>query len=341
MNPNWLDFLGAAGARFDSEAFTNFGNLSDELRAAKEASIVVPLTHLGVLEWSGNDAGDYLQNQLTTNIRQFAPGKAQHSAWCTAKGRMLASFLLFRTDNGYRALLSSDLIEATRTGMQKYVMRSKVTISDLSESMRTIGLSGPDAEKALVAAQLPVPAEILATQAFPDGLVIRLEASRFIVVLARGSIATRWKALVNILRPAGISAWNWLDIQSGLPRVSSATKEAFVPQMADFDKIGGVSFNKGCYPGQEVVARTHYLGKVKRHLYRIHAGLALNDGAAIFPSEARDQLCGTVANSAPSPDGGFDALAVIQENFVGTNDLRIEGQGSADIPLERIIRVND
>jgi folate-binding protein YgfZ len=126
-------------------------------------------------------------------------------------------------------------------------------------------------------------------------------------------------------------AWLWLDVQAGIPRIVAATKEAFIPQMVNFDKIGGVSFHKGCYPGQEVIARTQYLGKVKRHLYRVSSPLEVTPGQALYPSgPANDPgtACGTVANSAPSPDGGWVALAVVLES---ASDARIHA-GSPDGP---------
>ena len=340
MNPNWQEFLGASGARIDNGEVTDFGNFADELVAARDASIVAPLTHFGLLECSGDDAKFFLHNQLTSDINHLAIGAAQHSAWCTAKGRMLASFLLYRNGPDYRALLSADCLPSIEAGLRKYILRSKVRVTDLSGTQEIIGLSGPRAEGALSDAGLPVPPKALNTEDFQNVTVIRLEAARFVVIVASETAEKLWKTLAAGLQPVGTQAWCWLDIQSGLPLVTEATKEAFVPQMADFDKIGGVSFNKGCYPGQEIVARTHYLGKIKRHLYRIHADMAIHAGTVIYSPENPDQLCGTVVNAARAPQGGFDGLAVIQERFVDTGNLRLETPDKTGIEFRSISRVN-
>ena len=344
MNPVWQEFLGAAGARFDANALPDFGDLPAELLAGRDGTIVSPLLHLGLLEFAGEDTTSFLHNQLTSDINHLPPNLAQHSAWCAAKGRMLASFLLYRREvetQGIQALVSADLLESSLKRLQMFVLRSRVKLTDLSGSRVLIGVSGPQAEQALQAAEIPVPEKELATLTFAAGIVIRLATSRFIVIAETELATALWKKLSTLARPASPLVWQWLDIQAGIPLISTATKEAFVPQMANFDKIGGVSFHKGCYPGQEVVARTQYLGKVKRHLYRIHAAEAFSAGTSLFaPPALPEQPCGLVVNAAPAPGGGYDALAVIQESFVDDNalddGLRLELAAGKAIAVERI-----
>ena len=148
-------------------------------------------------------------------------------------------------------------------------------------------------------------------------------------------MAALWQKLSIKARPAGIPAWRWLDIQAAFPLVTLATKEEFVPQMADFEKIGGVSFHKGCYPGQEVVARTQYLGKVKRHLYRLTSEQTLKAGDVLHSPDNPDQSCGMVMTAAASPAGGYEALAVVQSNFSGNVRL-----GALDGPKVSATAVN-
>jgi hypothetical protein len=336
MNPNWQEFLGASGARIDRGMVANFGDLASELAAARDATVISPLVHLGLIECAGADAMTFLHNQLTSDINHLAPGSAQHSAWCTAKGRMLASFLLYRLGSDYRALLSSDLLAAIQKRLQMFVLRSKVKISDLSGSNELIGLSGPLAEAALTAAGLPMPT-LLEAAPFAGGVVIRLSNTRFAIVTSSEAAADVWNQLAHSARPVGTPVWQWLDIQAGVPLITQATTEAFVPQMASIDKIGGVSFHKGCYPGQEIVARTQYLGKVKRHLYRIHAAGSTVAGAAIHTPESPEHPCGMVVNAAPSPDGRFEALAVIQENFVAADDLELGAPGGQRFTIEPVV----
>lgn len=335
----WNDFLAASGAHYDHDIVTGFGPADAEFRAAREAAVIAPLDHLGLIECAGDDAQDYLHNQLTSDVRHLEADAAQHAAWCTAKGRMQASFLLYRSGPVYRALLSADLIEPTLKRLQIFVLRSKVKLADLSASQQAIGVAGPHAAAALGSAGLPVPTAALKSAEFDGGVVIALEATRFIVVASTGIAPTLWGKLAAHAQPAGTPIWHWLDVQAGLPLITAATKEEFVPQMANFDKIGGVSFHKGCYPGQEIVARAQYLGKVKRHLYRIHADSPIAAGMPIFSPENAELPCGMVANAAPSPEGGFDALAVIQESFVDAGALQLGAGGPPLVAVEAVAGV--
>lgn len=327
MNANWQEFLGSTGARIENGLVNDFGDLSAELASSRDATIVAPLVHLALIDCAGEDAKSFLHNQLTSDVSHLAPDSAQHSAWCTAKGRMQSSFVLYRAGLSYRALLSNDLLEATQKRLQMFVLRSKVKLSNLTDTQEIIGLSGPQAEAALDNAELPAPGKPLASESFADGTVIRLDASRFVLIASGTAAPELWRRLSTVARPVGTPVWQWLEIQAGIPLITEATKEAFVPQMANFDKIGGVSFHKGCYPGQEIVARTQYLGKVKRHLYRIHADVPVAAGASIYAPDSPEHPCGMVANAAPSPQGGYDALAVIQEEFVEQPGLSLGESG--------------
>lgn len=331
MNTNWQEFLGSTGARIENGLVNDFGDLSAELASARDATIIAPLVHLALIECAGDDAKSFLHNQLTSDVNHLAPDSAQHSAWCTAKGRMQASFVLYRAGQSagqsYRALISSDLLTATQKRLQMFVLRSKVKLSDLTDTHEIVGLSGPQAKAALVSAGLPAPGSSLASESFADGTVIRLDADRFVLIASGAAAPELWRRLSTVAKPVGTTVWQWLDIQAGIPLITEATKEAFVPQMANFDKIGGVSFHKGCYPGQEIVARTQYLGKVKRHLYRIHADVPLAAGTSIYAPDSPEHPCGMVANAAPSPQGGYDALAVIQEDFVEQPGLSLGESG--------------
>ena len=331
MNSNWQEFLGAGGARIDQSLVTDFGDSKAELAAAREATVVSPLTHLGLIEFVGDDAKSFLHNQLTSDVNHLGSASAQHSAWCTAKGRMLASFLLYRDAADYRALLSADLLAAIQKRLKMFVLRAKVVISDVSSGHEVIGLSGANALLALTNAGLPAPARPMEVAAFADGVVIRLDATRYALIVASAGAAVLWTKLAASARPVGTPVWQWLDIQAGVALISESTREAFIPQMTNFDKIGGVSFHKGCYPGQEIVARTQYLGKVKRHLYRIHAKGLIAAGAAMFTPESPEHPCGMVATAAPAPDGGYDALAVIQESFATASDLELGVPGGQRI----------
>ena len=314
MNPDWHDFLQAAGAQFSGDgSIGDFGDAAGELAAARDATVVVPLGHLGLIRVGNEEACSFLHNQLTSDINHLGVEGVQHSAWCTAKGRMLASFLIWRQGKDYLLQLSADLVEAVAKRLQMFVLRARVSIANAGSEVALIGVAGPQAATALEAAGLPVPAEGMRTLPFAEGTVLRLDDSRFEVAVAANAAAGLWQKLAGTARPAGTPVWRWLDIQAAWPLVTAATKEEFVPQMANFERIGGVSFHKGCYPGQEIVARTQYLGKVKRHLYRAASAEAMRAGDELFSPAAPDQACGMIVSAAPDPAGGHVALAVLME----------------------------
>lgn len=313
MNTLWKDALGAAGARFNESQANDFGDPAAELSAARDTTVLAPLTHLGVIRVSGEEAKTFLHNQLTSDINHLGSDGVQHSAWCSAKGRMVASFLIWRDGDDYLLQLSADLLAAMAKRLQMYVLRAKVKIADVSDDLVLVGFSGNGAATALADAGLPVP-EVMKCAAFADGKVIRIEETRFLLAINAAAAAGLWEKLSAQARPVGAQAWKWLDIRSALPLVTDATKEHFVPQMANFERIGGVSFHKGCYPGQEIVARTQYLGKVKRHLYRLTCAEAMAAGDELFSEAAPDQPCGMIVSGTPSPASGHEALAVLMES---------------------------
>jgi hypothetical protein len=337
MNPHWRSFLESAEALFNSESneLLHFGDATAELQAASTRTVAVPLTHLALIEASGEDAKAFLHSQFTSDINHLGEQQAQHAGWCTAKGRMQASFLVWRQNGRYLMALSSDLQEATQKRLQMFVLRSKVKLASLTDSALMLGLAGPQAGEVLADADLPCPNQPMTTATQGDTAVIRLDASRFIIVAPESDMATLWQKLTVKARPAGCSVWRWLDIQAAYPLVTLATKEEFVPQMADFEKIGGVSFHKGCYPGQEVVARTQYLGKVKRHLYRLDSQAPLKAGDVLHSPDNPDQSCGMIMTAAPAPSGGYAALAVVQSNY--SENVRL---GSLEGPAVKAVAVN-
>lgn len=314
MTFDWMA-SGAAGV-IDAESgqVAHFGDPRGELAAAASGAVVVaPLGHLGLISCQGEDAKSFLHNQLTSDINHLNHGQAQHAAWCSAKGRMLASFIVTRTETGYLLRLSADLVPAIAKRLQMFVLRAKVKIADVSATHVMFGMAGDGAAAALEAAGLPAPAAVMSCAEYQGGRVLRIDDGRFEIIASADAASRVWASLCEVARPAGQAVWQWLDVVRGLPLVTDATKEEFVPQMANFERIGGVSFHKGCYPGQEIVARTQYLGKVKRHLYRISASGTIAAGQQLFSAVEPDHACGMVVSAAPAPDGGYAALAVIQE----------------------------
>ena len=236
---------------------------------------------------------------------------------------MQASFVAWRAGNAFRLAIAADLEAPILKRLQMFVLRSRVRLASLTDTHVLIGVAGAQAAEALADAGLAPPTGTLVTADSAGSQVIALDDGRYVACIPLAEAPGIWQKLSVKASPAGIPAWRWLDVVAGFPLISAATREEFVPQMADFEKIGGVSFHKGCYPGQEIVARTQYLGKVKRHLYRIAAEQPLIAGTALHSPENPDQACGMVVSGALSPDGDWAGLAVIQSNYAAS--LRLGG----------------
>ena len=263
MNASWQTHLAAQGASFPDEFSVRFGE--DERQGASlvaQGTVVVPLEHLRVIRATGEDAGAFLHNLFSNDVKKLGANEAQLNSFNSPKGRMLASMLVWRQGSDYLLAMSADIHAAMLKKLSMYVLRSKVRLLDDGSDSVLIGLAGSQAGAALEAAGLGIPG---APRATASGIasVVRLDGARFVVSTPISEAAALWnKFVASGAVPAGTQAWQWLDIREGLPTVTQPVQEEFVAQMLNFDLIGGVSFNKGCYPGQEIVARTHYLGKL-------------------------------------------------------------------------------
>ena len=315
------DYVKALAAR---EAVEHLGDLARELAAAQNGTVIVPLNDQGLIRASGPDAADFLHNLLTNDIKNLAADGVRLAGLCTPKGRLLATFLVWREGEDLVLQLAADLAEAILKKLSMYVLRSKVVLSDAGNDQRQLGLAGHEASEALRRLGMPVP-EPMKTAPFRDGLVIALAPDRFILAVAGTAAEAIGKSLAEYAKPAGVAAWRWLEIAAGQPRIVAATQEAFVPQMVNMElpAVAGVSFHKGCYPGQEIVARTQYLGKIKRRMYRARMDEAFPPGTDVFTPEAGDQHCGALATVAPSPEGGYECLVVVQSSGAEAGEIHV------------------
>jgi folate-binding protein YgfZ len=271
------------------------------------------LSQFGVLKISGEDAQTFLQNMLSSDVREVGESRAQLGSFNTAKGRMLATMLVWKNGADYFLHLPRGLTAAIQKKFSLYVLRSKVKISDASDEIICLGLAGREAEKLLGACFPTVPQTIMSATQHEGDSLIRLGAERFQIATTPQHAPSLWQRLTATgAHAAGSACWDWLTLRAGIPVVLPATQEAFVPQMANLELIGGVNFKKGCYPGQEIVARVQYLGKSKRRMYLAHVAANAQAGEDLFSADNTEQSCGTVVNAAPAPDGGVDLLAVVQ-----------------------------
>jgi len=274
---------------------------------AKVSYTAAHLPALGLLSCEGDDARAFLHAQLTSNIEALGAQEARLAGWCSAKGRLLATFLVLPVERGFLLQLSRDLAPAIAKRLAMFVLRAKVKVADASDAWTQIGLWGSGAPGRLEALGLPVPAEPLACVDSGGILVMRVADERFLLLSPSGVSAR----LTEGVPDAGEDAWFLQDIRDGYPRVVLATQEQFVPQMVNLERLGAVDFHKGCYPGQEIVARTQYRGVLKRRMVRARTAAAASAGDELFADEPAGQPAGIVVNAAPSPEGGAELLAVI------------------------------
>ncbi len=320
---NWIDFLVQQGARSE---FRDFGDPEGELASARSATIVCPLADLGLIGASGVDAVTFLNNLLCSDVKTLPSAGVRRSGICSAKGRLLASLLMWHNEDGFQLALSANLLPAILKKLSMYVLRAKVRLTDESQQTLLLGLSGPNAAAALAALGVGSSMPMTMTAA-GKCRVISLGGDRHLLAISVAEAESVWQQLASHARPAGLAAWHWLEIVAGIPWVTAATQEQFVPQMVNFELIGGVSFNKGCYPGQEIVARTQYLGKIKRRMYRVRIEGACTlplSGAPLFAPETGEQACGTIVLAAPSPLGGYEALVVVQSTCREAGEVHLE-----------------
>lgn len=254
------------------------------------------------MRFSGVDAQAFLHGQLTCDVAALQAGASTYGGYCTPKGRLLAAFLLWLSEDGYTMLLPAALAEPIRKRLTMYVLRSKVKVEDLTPDLVCVGIFGTDAAQQLLDLGGLIP-ERLHGVAVHDGVTaIHLPTQRYLAVLPRAQASMA----------DGSDAWNGLDIANGIPFILPATQEEFVPQMVNLDLIGGLSYIKGCYPGQEIVARTHYLGKLKQRMYRARVSAEAVPGDKLYCAGLGEQSGGMIVSSAPAADGRRDILAVLQ-----------------------------
>lgn len=298
---------------------------------------LVTLTDQGLIRASGADAASFLHNLLTNDIEHIPAGGARNAGLCTAKGRLIASFLIWREGEDFLLQLSADILPAILKKLSMYVLRSKVKLTDLAAERVLVGVSGPQAVDAVKSLGAQA-GDAMTTASFDGGTAVRLDEQRFILSIQSDKSGAILAKLATQTQAAGLDAWHLGEIAAGIPRIVAATQEAFVPQMVNYEvaAVGGVSFQKGCYPGQEIVARTQYLGKIKRRMYRGKLDTPFPAGTDVFTSESGDQHCGAIVLTAPSPAGGYESLLVVQSSGAEAGEVHV---GSPTGPRAQLLEM--
>ncbi|MBI3221702.1 MAG: folate-binding protein YgfZ [Nitrosomonadales bacterium] len=314
MASDWQLFLQQQGAVLQDGIVQHYTAPSAELTATQHDTVLSDLGQFGVLRASGEEVQTFLQNLLSNDIREVSPARAQFSSLNSPKGRVLATLLIWRDGDDYLLQLPRALCEPIRKKLGMYVLRAKVKISDASDEVVSLGLSGPRAEELLRPLCGELPRQALDVTAAAQASVIRLGENRFQINTTAAQAMNLWSSLARDAQAVGSICWDWLNIRAGIPVVLPQTQEQFVAQMVNLDLIAAVNFKKGCYPGQEIVARMQYLGKLKRRMYLAHIDSSelAQPGDELFSAEMEGQASGMVVNSTPAPGGGCDMLAVVQ-----------------------------
>ncbi|GAB3188306.1 CAF17-like 4Fe-4S cluster assembly/insertion protein YgfZ [Hydrogenophaga aquatica] len=276
---------------------------------------VAPLAHLGIIRVQGEDAAKFLHSQLTHDFALLGHSEARLAAFCNAKGRMQASFIGFKLAADDIALVCSrDLLPQTLKRLSMFVLRAKAKLTDATAEFALYGVSG----------------DAVASAGLGDkwwSKVDRDGAHWVRLPDAAGVPRALVTAPANAPAPAGTPlpepVWQWLEVRSGVATLTQPLFEAFVPQMLNYESVGGVNFKKGCYPGQEVVARSQFRGTLKRRAYLAHAEVVPAVGQDVFHASDAEQPCGTVAQVAAHPAGGFDAIVSMQINAADGQPLTL------------------
>lgn len=279
--------------------------LTTQLPVVSTLSGVAGLSHLGVIRVAGEEAAKFLQGQLTQDVALLGLSEARLAAFCNAKGRMQASFVLFKRSHEEILLVcSQDILAATLKRLSMFVLRAKAKLSDATADFALFGLAGSAIES-------------IAGGAHPAWAKADFDATNVVFLYpGNGQPRALWCAPAGTPVPAGdpmpLEQWQWLDVQAGIAMITQPIFEAFVPQMLNYESVGGVNFKKGCYPGQEIVARSQFRGTLKRRAYLAHTAGEPSVGQEVFHALDAEQPCGLVAACAPRPGGGFDAIVSMQ-----------------------------
>ncbi|MDT8402946.1 folate-binding protein YgfZ [Sulfuriflexus sp.] len=349
MHNEWKKFLQGQQAVIDAQGQLRFASAAAEARTVNEQNVIADLSPLGIIRVSGEDASDFLQGQFSNDVKQVDEQTAQLSSYCNPKGRILASFWLYREGDAFYILLPAETLAATLKRLRMFVLMSKVSLEDISEASACLGLAGEDATTGLEQQLGSAPVTAGQSCHHNELTAIRLpgERPRYLITGPVNRLQSLWQAFVQDHTPVGYQAWQLLDIEAGLPSVYAANVEAFVPQMLNLHAIDGVSFKKGCYPGQEIVARMHYLGKLKRRMYRAHIDSDSPPGIGdevIAPDSQSGQGTGRIVMTSPAPQGGYEVLAVIQVSSAEQGDVHLQSIDGPkldfidlpyEVPLER------
>jgi len=340
MQEHWRTFLHTQQAVIENDRAIRFGENRLEAEKVGAETALVDLSHLGLLVFSGEDAQTFLQNQLSCDVKLINQHQAQYGSYCTSKGRVLVNFILWQRGDEWLMQLPVSLCATIQKRLSLFILRSKVRIRDDSNQWIRIGVAGKSACDHIAAImQIVIDANPrLEVIHAPQATLVCHAADRIELIVKPEKAPEFWMQLCQYARPCGTDYWDWLTLRAGIPVITPETQEEFIPQMINLDLIGGISFKKGCYPGQEIVARTQYLGKLKRRMFLGHVATddCVSAGDDLYGADFEDQSCGKIVNAEPSPRGGYDVLAVIQQSSVAAGKVYWKAPQGVALTIETL-----
>ena len=308
MSEQWKNFLAQQGASFNSENQSSYANVVSD-----NDSTMTDLLAYGLLSVKGPDAAKFLQGQFTCDFDEISPELSLTGAYCTPKGRMISSFRVIQLeDDHYMLRMRSQILEETKKVLDKYGVFFKAEVN-ICEGIVGLGLTGTQAKTALAQQVSALPDKQNGCLAIDGHAIVQLDdtGERFECWIRASEAETLWQEFSNILQVVGSESWDLLNIRAGIGEVRQQTIETFIPQMLNLQAIGSISFKKGCYTGQEIVARAHYRGQVKRRMiYALTKSTAKLEAGSDLLDDA-GKAVGTVVSSAKNQDGDYELLGVI------------------------------
>ncbi len=343
MHGEWKQFLADAGAEFDEggDSVKHFGTPEREASMALTGNVFADLSHLGLISVQGTDARDFLQAQLTSDVGQVSADTTRLAGLCDARGRLLAIVRLIAMGNIVYLSLPRALVSKTIEHLKKYVLRAKVSLDDASDHFVRLGVAGTGAASELAAAAgTTIPDAANTCTAAGKTLIIALPDPRpRFEVLTDEATARRWWDRLNVqCAPVGEDAWHLLDHHAGLPLLHPATVGMFIPQTMNLELVQGVDFRKGCYPGQEVIARLQHRSAAKRRMVRVRVGTDQRPqpGAPVFGAASAGQPVGHVADARPDADQGYSLLIVVRTTNITEDALHLEDSEGPALTLQTL-----
>ena len=340
MNQNWRAFLESRSGRI--------GALSDDAGGQAGGAVfadapvdagcaLVDLSHLGLIAIGGPEAVDFLQGQVSNDLRELSDSHSQLSSHCSAKGRMLANFRVLRIEDSLFLVLPRTQMAPLLKRLRMFLLRSKATIDDASDALVCLGIVGNCADQALgeLFDALPTGDNDITRAGAATLVRVPGRVPRYLFIGPAEQAQALWQLAAEHAVEANADLWALHDIRAGLPTVLPETSDAFVPQMANMQLIDGISFTKGCYTGQEVVARMQYLGKLKRRMYtaEVETNIAPRPGDLLSaPGSKSEQGAGRVVDARAVSPGSYALLVVVEISAAEGGEVRLASE-DGDGPL--------